>query len=82
MQILCFKQEEAAMPDEAELASERQVFDKGSDADDYERRVARDVVAMLLETRADARQVLRLVDAMLNVKLPGEDQHPSDAAKR
>jgi hypothetical protein len=75
-----FQPEEAAMSDEAELASERQVFDKGSDVDDYERRVAKDIVMMLLETGADAQQVLRLVDAMLHVKLPGGDPHPNDAA--
>jgi hypothetical protein len=68
------------MSDEAELASERQVFDKGSDVDDYERRVAKDIVMMLLETGADAQRVLTYVDAMLSVKLPDEDPHPSDAA--
>jgi hypothetical protein len=59
---------------EAELASDRQ------DVSDYERRVAKDIVMMLLETRVDARRVLALVDAMLHLKLPGDDPHPSDAA--
>jgi hypothetical protein len=49
-------------------------------ASDYERRVAKDIVMMLLETRVDARRVLALVDAMLHLKLPGDDPHPSDAA--
>ena len=35
---------------------------------------------MIHNTESDPQQVLRLVDAMLNVKLPGEDPRPSDAA--
>ena len=35
---------------------------------------------MLPDDREEARRVLAVVDAMLNVKLPGEDPHPSDAA--
>jgi hypothetical protein len=68
------------MSDEAELASERQVFDKGSDVDDYEHRLAAEIVAMIRNTGVNAQQVLHLIDAMLNVKLPGDDPHPSDAA--
>jgi hypothetical protein len=56
------------MPDEAELARARQ------NIDDYERRVAKDIVMMLLDTHVDARRVLALVDTMLNVKPPGEPE--------
>ena len=40
------------MSDEAEIVSERQSIS------DYERRLAKDIVMMLLETRVDARSVL------------------------
>ncbi len=74
------------MPDEAELASEREQSLQnlhtfgGSDVDDYERRVAKDIVMMLRETGADAQHVLALVNKMLNVKLPGDNPPPTDAA--
>jgi hypothetical protein len=61
------------MPDEAELARERQIID------DYERRVAKDIVMMLLDTHVDARRVLALVDTMLNVKPPGEEPPAASA---
>jgi hypothetical protein len=35
--------------------------------DDYERRLAADIVAMLLNVGADARRVLTLVHAILNL---------------
>jgi hypothetical protein len=35
--------------------------------------VPKDIVVMLLDTHVDARRVLALVDAMLNVKPPGEE---------
>jgi hypothetical protein len=56
------------MPDEAELAIERQ------NIDDYERRLAKDIALMLLETRVNARRVLMIVDAILN--LPVEEPRP------
>jgi hypothetical protein len=49
--------------------------------DDYERRVAKDIVMMLLETRVDAQRVLAFVDAMLHVKPPGEDPHDAPALR-
>jgi hypothetical protein len=61
------------MPDDAKLARERQIID------DYERRVAKAIVTMLLATRADARRVLALVDTMLNVKPPGEEPPATSA---
>ena len=42
--------------------------------DDYERRVAKDIVMKLLDAHVDAGRVLALVDAMLNVKPPGEPE--------
>ena len=49
------------MADETALASEHR------GVGDYERRVAKDIVIMLLETRVDAERVLAYVDAMLNL---------------
>ena len=43
------------MPDEAEIASERQ------DVDDYERRLAAKIVAMIRNTGVEARRVLAFV---------------------
>ena len=40
---------------------------------DYERKVAKDIVMMLLETRADARRVLAFVDAILNLPVGGPE---------
>jgi hypothetical protein len=52
----------------------------GVDVSDYERRCAAKFVEMLRNTGVDALRVLALVDAMLHLKLPGEEPHPSDAA--
>jgi uncharacterized heparinase superfamily protein len=61
------------MPDEAEPAPARQIVD------DYERRVAKDIVTMLLDAHVVAQRVLALGDAMLNVKPPGEEPPAASA---
>ena len=53
--------------DKAALATERQVFDKNSDADDYHRHLAAEIVAMLPYVRTDALTVLRLVHDILQL---------------
>jgi hypothetical protein len=57
----------------AEFASERQ------DVDNYERRIAAEVVAMVRDTEVDARRVLAYVDAILNLELPGEEPPAASA---
>jgi hypothetical protein len=58
--------EAAAMPrDEVALAELRQA--NAHYAADYERRLAAEIVAMLPEARDEARRVLALVDAILNL---------------
>jgi hypothetical protein len=64
--------------DEALLASARQASERC--ADDYERRLAAEIVAMLRNVGADPRRVLALVDAMLNLTLPVSEPQPGDAA--
>ena len=54
------------MSDGAALESERQ------ENDAYERHLAAEIIAMIHNTGSDPQQVLRLIDAMLNVKLPDE----------
>lgn len=72
------------MPDdEAGLASERQVFDKGSDVGDYERRVAAEIITLITNAGADPGRILWLVDKFLHLPVrrpPGEDPRHSDAA--
>ena len=60
--------EEAAVLDQAELASVRQA--NRAYAADYERKLAQEIVLMLPEARDEALRVLRYVEAILNLELP------------
>jgi hypothetical protein len=61
--------EEAAMPtDEAALAEARQANERYRD--DYERRLAAEIVALLPEDRDDALRVLATAHAILDLELP------------
>ena len=61
--------------DEAMLAEARQA--NAAFLASYERRLAAEIVEMLPAAPDDARRVLAVVDAMLNVRLPGK-QPPSE----
>jgi hypothetical protein len=60
------------MPNEAKLASERQ------GGDDYEHRMAAEIVAMLRNTGVDAERVLAYAHAILNLPV-GEVATPAAA---
>jgi hypothetical protein len=62
--------------DEAALASVCQANERY--AADYERRLAAETVAMLVNIRSDAWRVLALVDAMLNLELRVSEPPPSE----
>ena len=62
--------------DEAALASVCQANERY--AADYKRRLAAEIVAMLVNTRSDAWRVLALVDAMLNLELRVSEPPPSE----
>ena len=63
-------------PDEAMLAEMRRA--NAAYLAGYERRLAEEIVAMLPEAPDEARRVLAVVDAMMNLELPPREPPASE----
>jgi hypothetical protein len=62
--------EVAVAMDETAPAGERRYYD------DYDRRLAAEIVAMLVNTRSDAQRALAVVDIIMNLPLPAPPSEP------
>ena len=56
--------------DETAPAGERRYYD------DYDRRLAAEIVAMLVNTRSDAQRALAVVAIIMNLPLPAPPSEP------